>query len=851
MDQADQQTDRGDRLSLLHRPVPVPWQIGAGIVLAAIALMAVRLPGWPEAATWRLMPVNLLAVTVAAAGAGTYAGLAATIVILLFYLQRFAVIPATPVVHDLAWLPLLAVVTLGIAVTTGWLRRSLGRLEHELDGTRTMLQGANRRLAAALESERLRSYYDHLTDLPSRRMVIDRFSQIVSQARRSDSLLALLLLDLNRFKEVNDSVGHDAGDEMLRQIGQRLAGVMRREDTVGRLDSDTFVVLLTGITEVGGVTTAAQKVADALEEPFTAGTPPREIFISASLGAAIYPQDGQRLGKPVPLRGRGDVAGQAAGLNARTTLMRLPPALLPLRHQTFRRLWLASVIAWLGTWLQNTGAGWLMTILVPDPLIVAMVQAATIMPVFLLALPGGALADIVDRRVFLIGTQTWTILAASVLALLTLAGGMTASWLLILTFAIGIGSALTAPAWSAIVPELVPREDLVQAIALNGIGFNLTRAVGPALAGFLILLGGTSLAFSLYACSIVAVIIALVFWKRGRRFTGMPREHLISAMRAGVRFVRHTPAIQSAMVRTFAYSVPSAAPWALLPLFVHDRLGLGAGMYGVILGCMGIGGVTSGMLLPNLRALPEPRQHGGAVHLVVLRRHDAAGPVASLDAGRAGDAAVRAGLDVGLRNNPGGGAACLSALGAGTVAGDLSAGAERRADAGLLRLGLVRRPGRAGGNAADCRGRRAGDGLRGARFSVDEGRPATFINEAPSVPPSVAEAPAPELVPLLRRTRGRIMETMHYRVDPAKRAEFLATMAAVRQVRRRAGANFWQLYDDVAHPEGWMELWSMESWTDHLREMARLSEEDRATLARVNAYRCEQRPARYIAVDPH
>ena len=128
-----------------------------------------------------------------------------------------------------------------------------------------------------------------------------------------------------------------------------------------------------------------------------------------------------------------------------------------------------------------------------------MVQAATIMPVFLLALPGGALADIVDRRVFLLGTQIWTILAASLLAVLTILHAMTAVWLLVLTFAIGIGSALTAPAWSAIVPELVPREDMVQAIALNGIGYNLTRAVGPAIAGFLILLGGSSLAFSMYA----------------------------------------------------------------------------------------------------------------------------------------------------------------------------------------------------------------------------------------------------------------------------------------------------------------------------------------------------------------
>ena len=282
--------------------------------------------------------------------------------------------------------------------------------------------------------------------------------------------------------------------------------------------------------------------------------------------------------------------------------MRLPSALVPLRNGTFRHLWLASVVGWLGTWLQNTGAGWLMTSLAPEPLIVAAVQAATIMPVFLLALPGGALADIVDRRIFLLGTQTWTILAASLLAILTLCHLMTATWLLVLTFAIGIGSALTAPAWSAIVPELVPREDMVQAIALNGIGYNLTRAVGPAIAGFLILLGGSSLAFSMYAISILAVLHALFVWHRNRRFTGLPREHFVSAMRAGMRFVRNTPAIQAAMVRTASYSIPASAPWALLPLYVRHDLALGPGMYGLILGMMGVGGVTSGMLLPIVRA---------------------------------------------------------------------------------------------------------------------------------------------------------------------------------------------------------------------------------------------------------
>src|SRR5208337_4063582 len=162
--------------------------------------------------------------------------------------------------------------------------------------------------------------------------------------------------------------------------------------------------------------------------------------------------------------------------------------------------------------------------------------------------------------------------------------------------------ALTSPAWSAVIPELVPREDLVQAIALNGNGYNLTRAVGPALAGFLILVGGTSLAFSIYTVSIVTVIAALLTWRRSRRFTGLPREHLVAAMRAGVRFVRNTPAVRHAMLRTIAYSIPCSAPWALLPLMVREQLHLGAGMYGVILGMMGVGGVTSGMLLPLVRA---------------------------------------------------------------------------------------------------------------------------------------------------------------------------------------------------------------------------------------------------------
>lgn len=289
MRQANHGSNGTERSSLLRRAMPLPAQIGVGVAAAAVVLFVVRLPYWPADATWRLMLLDLLVVAAVAAGTGLYAGLTAAAFVTLYYLGQFAIEPAR---SDLLWLPLLAATSIGIALLGGWPRRLLKDLEHELNGTRRLLQGANRRLESALETERLRAYYDQVTDLPSRRNVIDRFGQGLSQARRGNTLLALLLLDLDRFREVNDRIGHDAADQVLRQVGQRLLGVTRREDTVGRLDSDTFVVLLTGVTEPSGIATARQKITDALAAPFVLADPPGEIVISACLGTAVYPEDG-------------------------------------------------------------------------------------------------------------------------------------------------------------------------------------------------------------------------------------------------------------------------------------------------------------------------------------------------------------------------------------------------------------------------------------------------------------------------------------------------------------------------------------------------------------------------------
>ena len=526
----------------------------------------------------------------------------------------------------------------------------------------------------------------------------------------------------------------------------------------------------------------------------------------------------------------------------------MPAALVPLRHPVFRMLWTANVVTALGTWMQNTGAGWLMTSLSPDAISVSLVQAATIVPTFLLALPAGALADTVDRRTYLIGCQIWTMLAASVLAGLTYAHMIDASGLIALTFAIGVGSAMYQPAWGATVPEVVPRPDLVQAIALNGIGFNLARAVGPALGGILVLFGGPALAFMLYAVSFLASIAALILWRRRQQRSSLPREHLVAAMRAGMQFVRHTPAMRAAMMRAIAYFLPSAAPWALLPLIVREQLGLGAGSFGLLLGLMGVGGVTAGMLMPRLRG-----RVGRGTTVLGASMFSCAGMACIAATHHWAPAALGMVLF---------GIGWVASASTSQAAAQLVAPAWVRARAlaiyqlafnGALAFGSLM-----WGWLGQMLGLQEAMLIAAALgfvlavivrgYSLDT-PPGAVLQAAPLPLP---EEVAPELALQLPQSRGRILETMRYRVAPSDRGVFLAAMAEVQHVRGRSGAMEWRLYEDVAHPEGWMEVWSMQNWTDHLREAIRLSDDDKQALSRVTPFFSDEAPlpCRFIAVEP-
>ena len=269
----------------------------------------------------------------------------------------------------------------------------------------------------------------------------------------------------------------------------------------------------------------------------------------------------------------------------------------PLREPLFRSMWVAAIISYIGTWMQAVGAGWMMAVLTMSPLMVGLVQAAVALPVFLVILPAGALADIVDRRRFLLITQGWMVLASGALGVLTLLHVVTPWVLLGFTFLLGLGAVLTDPAWQAFTPELVPQEQHALAVALNSAGFNVARAIGPPLGGIVIAAAGSGSAFLLNALSFFGVIVVLYRWKRPAP-DRIESAALWDAVVAGMRYARQSPLVISVLIRTGAFSFGAIALLALLPLLSHP---FGATGYGVLLGCFGGGALAGATILPRLR----------------------------------------------------------------------------------------------------------------------------------------------------------------------------------------------------------------------------------------------------------
>ena len=272
-------------------------------------------------------------------------------------------------------------------------------------------------------------------------------------------------------------------------------------------------------------------------------------------------------------------------------------ALAPLREPLFRSLWIAAVVSYTGTWMQNVGAGWLMTELTTSPLVVSLVQAAAAVPVFMVVLPAGALADMVDRRRLLLFTQSWMVLAAVALGILTQFRAVTPWMLLVFTFLMGVGAVMNDPAWQAITPDVISPPRHASAVALNSAGFNVARAVGPALGGIVVAAAGAGWSFLLNAASFFGVILFLYSWKQAPQATPAKRT-MREAIAEGFHYVRGAPQVRSVLIRTGAFSFGAASLLALLPVICQRH---GAQGYGFLLTCFGLGALAGAAVLPHLR----------------------------------------------------------------------------------------------------------------------------------------------------------------------------------------------------------------------------------------------------------
>lgn len=516
-------------------------------------------------------------------------------------------------------------------------------------------------------------------------------------------------------------------------------------------------------------------------------------------------------------------------------------ALEPLKLPVFRMLWSTWLIANICMWMNDVAAAWMMTSLTTSPIWVALVQSASTLPVFLLGLPSGALADILDRRRWLVATQFWLAGTAIVLCAALMLDLMTAPLLLALTFANGIGLALRWPVFAAIVPELVPRPQLPAALGLNGIAMNASRIVGPLTAGVLIASAGTVWVFALNAVLSVASGFVVLRWRRAHTPNPLGREKLISAMRVGVQFVRQSLRMRAVLVRVSIFFFHSTALLALLPLLARNLQGGGAGTFTLLLAAMGSGAIIAVLFLPRLRqALGRDQlvlrgtllQSGATAVMAFAPNAWVAVPamffggMAWITVANSLSVSAQLALPDWVRAR-GMSMYQMAIMGASAIGAALWG---QVATVTTLQLSLV--IGAISGTLVMLLALRWVTDVSGE----DDTRPA----EAGWAAGPPAEAPQEE---------GRVVITIEYLIDPARAAAFHLVMQQTRRARLSQGAIGWELLHDIAQPERYIEQIVDESWTDHLRRFNRATATDMALRERRLAFHLGEAPpvvTRYV-----
>jgi MFS family permease len=489
----------------------------------------------------------------------------------------------------------------------------------------------------------------------------------------------------------------------------------------------------------------------------------------------------------------------------------------PLRQPIFAVLWAATVLGNIGSFMRDVASSWMVTELSASPTAVALIQTAATLPIFLLAIPAGVLSDILDRRRFLIAVQILLACVSGTLLVLARTDSLTVESLVALTFVGGIGAALMGPTWQSIVPELVPRSDLKNAVALNSLGINIARALGPAAGGLLLASFGAGAAYGADVASYVFVIAALIWWKRPAAVDTGLSEQFFGAFRAGLRYARASTELHVVLLRAAVFFLFASSVWALLPLVARGMLGGTAGFYGVMLGAVGAGAILGALLLPRLRRRLD------ADGLVLTASVLSALVMAALSFAPPQWLAVLLMLVLGI-----GWIIALTTLN-GVAQAVLPNWVRGR---GLAIYLMV------------FNGAMAGGSLSWGLIAQQAGIPATLLIGAAGLvaiallfhrvklPTGEADLqaanhwPEPMLTEPVAHDRGPVMVQIEYRIRKHDIPAFLLAMKRVAQERRRDGAYAWGVAEHTGEPERVIEWFLVESWAEHLRQHARVSNAD-------------------------
>lgn len=490
----------------------------------------------------------------------------------------------------------------------------------------------------------------------------------------------------------------------------------------------------------------------------------------------------------------------------------------PLRISVFRNLLLADIASDVGTFMQSVGAAWLMVSLNAGPLYIALIQTASALPFFIFALPAGAIGDIVDRRKLVLFTELWMAVIAIILTVVTISGSMSPLLLLILTFALSAGDAFESPTWRAILPELVSREDLASAAALNGIEFNFARAIGPAMAGFIIAAAGVGAAFALNAVSFMGVIVVVARWKRHPRTQTAPAETLGGATAAAIRYVRYSPVIRRLLLRSGVIMFFGSGLLALLPAIAREVSKRPTG-YGLLLGSFGLGAVLGAVVMQRARARwsAEALVAGGVLvfGLIVmaasLSRNLYMLNAAMVIGGAAWIVFISLFNVITLNHTPDWVRARVLAISMLVVQGAVAAGS---AAWGALAT-------RTGVHTAlmwVAAGTIAASAL-GLWFKL----PTSTADLTPWIHWKLPIRPSEDA----DMDSGTTLVAVEYEVEPEQQAPFLQAVRKFERIRRRDGAYRWGIFHDLEKPNTYVEAFLVDSWAEHLRQHERTTHADR------------------------